>query len=176
MNESKSMTNVRPALGLDRDTRELVSIVVNSRVDDPDVVEEILRAVLPRLNNTDFQAIRHRNEYIAVVVDRAIFAWLRRDARAQGAFNLQDASLREGSLADLKLVFRWLARLSLVLSCSIGTYIWTWRLLDPIRRQFLGPHFGSSPLELLLIAAVSMVAVVVGARLGLLAARYGEAE
>lgn len=173
MSELKSVANRNPEPGLDQETRERISIVVCSRIEDPVAAGQIQRAVHLRLNTADWHAIHHRDTYIAMAVDRAIFDWVRREARARSPCEINDSREYEGMLSGLKGVARGLSQLSVVVSTAAGTCLWALRLIDPIRRQFPGAFFGSTSLELLLVAGVSIVAVLIGGALGILAVRHG---
>jgi hypothetical protein len=173
MNDLIPSANNNPETALDPEIAEGIAIVIRSRVEDPQAAKAIVRAVLLTLNKSDLRLIRHRDKYLATIIDRAILERLQLHARATATGETFDMKADQGFFTEPKMVLRWLSCLSIVLSGAVGTFVWTWRLLNPIRHQFQDLFLGSSSLEFLLIGVVSTAAVLIGGALGLLAARHG---
>ena len=163
----------RPETALDSEIPEGIDSVIRDRVEDPLAAKAIANAVLLELNKSDLRLVRYRDAYLATIIDRAIFERLQRHARAAKVCETSYMKAHEGFFTEAKVILRWLSYVSTVLSGAVGTFVWTWRLLNPIRHQFHDVFLSSSPLEFLLIGSVSTVALLVGAALGILAARHG---
>lgn len=162
-----------PGTALDSEVTERIGRVISSRVEDPRAAKAITKAVLLELNKSDLRLVRYRDAYLATIIDRAIFERLQKQVRAAKFCEAGYMKAHEGLFTEPKVILRWLSYLSTVLSGAVGTFVWTWRLLNPIRRQFHDVFLGFSPLEFLLIGSVSTVALLVGGALGILTARHG---